>query len=112
MCLNYLANDESSRGRYDWALKQANGDSQVAAKNLSDILIKTYHGKPSFDWDFHLDRFLLDYEIKVFLEDFYGAQSWKDVPEAAKRACYKYYPGTKKLPVWEDIRPWGKGSSA
>ena len=51
-----------------------------------------------------LDRLLVDSDIKEFLSNEVGYNSWKDMPKSAGKHVFKNLGGTKKLPDWNLIR--------
>ena len=62
------------------------------------------HWKGGVDhiWDCHFDKFMCDYEIREFLRDTLGFQSWDDLNEDMRKCCYKFYP-KRNLPDWNMI---------
>ena len=116
LLLNHLRNHDLYKGRYDWAIRTVmpKGKTEVtpdiedaANKMVTDMLIRAMSGGPVYEWDCHLDRFFLDFEIKEFLSNYFGATCWADVSTPMKKMCYKNYP-KKSLPVWNDIVQLGR----
>jgi hypothetical protein len=52
----------------------------------------------------HLDKFLVDNDIKGFLIEYFDANSWDDISQEVKKAIYRNYPNRRRnLPVWDEI---------
>ena len=59
-----------------------------------------FKGGPAYNYDVSLDKFMVDWDIKQFLVDQVGINSWDDLDEESKVACYRDYP-KRSLPEWD-----------
>ena len=89
------------KGLYNW-LVNAKGkkDPVVAAKVMTQELDAHFKGGPAYNYDVSLDKFMVDWDIKQFLIDQVGINSWDDLDEESKVACYRDYP-KRSLPEWD-----------
>ena len=56
----------------------------------------------SLQYDVHLNRFMVHWDITQFLTDFAGVPSWDDMSEDDEMKCFRDYP-KKSLPVWDEM---------
>ena len=85
-----------------WALNRAKGDVEKAAELITDDMEEYYGGGHSLQYDVPLNRYMVDFDIKTFLDDYLGTTSWDDLSEEDKKKCYKDYP-KRSLPDWDTI---------
>ena len=92
-----------SGGLYGYLLKnKGDGDETKAIQTMNEELHNHWKGGIEFEHDVPLDKFLVDYDIKQFLQKYAGINSWDDLDEKGKRACYRDYP-RRSLPDWHTI---------
>ena len=84
--------------------KKYMGDISSIEKRTNEDLTKLGKKDHTYVFGAFLDEMWSDGSIKEFLQDFVGCSSWDDVPEDAKKICYKYYPKRRaELPDWDGI---------
>ena len=81
---------------------KGNGVPEVAAKTMTDEINAYWSNDIVYHYDCHLDQFMVDYDIKQWVEEHMGANSWDDLSDGCKKICYKNYPKTR-LPEWAHI---------
>ena len=59
---------------------------------MTDDLHNHFKDGFTFSFDNTLDRFMVDYDIKQFVEKYLGANNWNGISEDDKKACFKDYP--------------------
>ena len=77
-------------------------DDNVVIDRINKELIDLGSKPHRYSFNETLDKFLPDYYIKRFLQDFFNATSWDNVSDKMKKCCYKGYPN-RKLPDWGKI---------
>lgn len=77
-------------------------DDNVVIDRVNKELIDMGNKPHRYTYEETMDKFLPDYYIKRFLQDFLNATSWDSVNEKVKKICYKGYPN-RKLPDWDKI---------
>ena len=100
-----LLDPESPRttGLYGWLLShKGSGDRARAAKVMTTEINDHFKGGPAYRYDVSLDKFMVDWDIKQFLTDHVGCNSWDDLDQSSRIACFRDYP-KRKLPEWDDI---------
>ena len=90
------------QGLYGHLLDSANGDVQALEKRMTEEFNNYYKDGPTFSYDNHFDKYLVDWDIKTIMEDWLGENSWEDVSEETRKALYKGYP-RRALPDWSRI---------
>ena len=81
---------------------KGNGDHEKAAAKMTDELNAHWGNGYSLQYDIHLNKFLVDWDIKKFLTEYVGVNSWDDLDENSKRGCFRDYP-KRSLPDWDGI---------
>lgn len=81
---------------------KGNGDPEIAAKTMTDEINAYWSNEIVYTFDCHLDQFMVDYDIKQWVEEHMGANSWDDLSDGCKKICYKNYP-KQRLPEWAHI---------
>jgi hypothetical protein len=81
---------------------KGNGDRDEAVKTMNKELHNHFKDGPAYHYDVPLDKFMCDWDIKHFLNNYVGVDSWDDLNNEEKKACYRDYPA-KKLPQWDSI---------
>ena len=61
-----------------------------------------FKGGPAYQHKVALDKFIVDWDIKEFLQNHLGCNSWEDLDKSSKKACFKYHPN-RKCPKWHEI---------
>ena len=79
-------------------------DNDVVQERVNTELMELGNKPHQYVFDETLDKFLPDWYIKKFLQDYFNATKWDDVNKDNKAACYKGYP-KRELPDWNKIRP-------
>lgn len=83
--------------------KKGKTDVQIV-RTLNKEFHEVFNRPMNLRFHTHLDKYLVDNDIKTFLIDFFDANSWDDVPEEVKKSIYKDYPNKRRtLPVWNEI---------
>ena len=104
LALNYVRNlpqgDAGGLGKF--CLDKGGGDPGNAAKIMTDEIHNFWKDGYFLQYDTHLNKTMVDWDIKEFLINHVGVTSWDDLDEASKRACFKDYP-KKSLPEWNEI---------
>ena len=101
---NLPTGDDAGLGK--WVLDRADRDVDKAAKLIADDIDDYYGGGYSLQYDVSLNRYMVDYDIKMFLTTYIGIASWDDLSEADKKKCYRDYP-KKLLLKWNTIEREG-----
>ena len=88
-------------GLYNW-LVTAKGkkDHEAAARAMTKEIDDHFKDGPAYHYDVFLDKFMVDFNIKEFLNNHVGINSWDDLNEAGRKACFKEYP-KRFLPDWD-----------
>ena len=104
LALNYARGLQhgDGRGLGKYCLDKGGGDPAKAAKVMAQEIDDFWKHGPSLQYDFHLNKTMVDWDIKQFLTNHVGVTSWDDLDEASKTACFRDYP-KKSLPDWDDI---------
>jgi hypothetical protein len=96
-------NATSPTGLYGHLLgKYGDGNFDTAAKNMTAEMNKYWSKDITYEYNCHLDKYMVNYEIKKWVEQHMGVTSWSDLSEEVKNICFKSYPG-RDLPEWYDI---------
>jgi hypothetical protein len=99
--IDYLNNSGKTRV-IDGCKKYMGDDDNVVLERINTELIELGNQPHKYSLDETLDKFLPDYYIKKFLQDFLDATSWDTVSDKVKKICYKGYPN-RQLPNWDKI---------
>ena len=88
-------------GLYNW-LVTAKGkkDPEAAARVMTKEIDDHFKGGPAYHYDISLDKFMVDFNIKEFLNNHVGINSWDDLDEDGRKACFREYP-KRNLPDWD-----------
>ena len=99
---NLPPNADETKGLY-WHLVnvKGNGDAKVAADTMTKEINEYWNYNIAYTYDCYLDQFMVDYDIKKWVEENLGANSWDDLNDNCKRVCYKN-PG-RHMPLWSHI---------
>ena len=104
MALQYARNlaqgDNGGLGKF--CLDKGNGDPQKAANIMTEVMDSHYKDGFTFQFDTHLNKYMVDFDIKQLLADHVAITSWEDMDEATKAFCFKDYL-RKSLPDWDGI---------
>lgn len=84
--IKYTANDRTAR------TKQMTSDFA----NFGNLV-------HNYKFGYTLDHFWPDYSIKEFIKQWWHVYKFKDVDDDVLKQCYKDYPDSRNLPVWDDI---------
>ena len=99
--MNYALN--SGNSRVIEACKGYMGqDDRVIIDKVNSELTELGDKPHRYNYNETLDKFLPDWYIKNFLQNFLNATSWESVSDRVKKVCYKGYPN-RTLPVWDRI---------
>ena len=85
-----------------WVLNRANDDVEKATKLITEDMEDYYGGGNSFQYDFPLNHYMVDYDMKKFLVTYLGTTSCDDLGKEDKKKCFKDYP-KMSLPDWDMI---------
>ena len=99
--MNYTINSGNTRV-IESCKKYMGDDDNLVLERINNELIELGNKPHKYSLDETLDKFLPDYYIKKFLQDFPNANSWDKVSEKVKKICYKSYPN-RQLPNWDKI---------
>jgi len=91
-----------AQGLYGHLLQKTNGDEEALENRMTEELINYFKAGPTFSYDNNFDKYLVDFDIKTFMETWVGANNWDDVSEETKKALYRDYP-KRGLPQWSAI---------
>ena len=88
-------------GLYNW-LVTAKGkkDPKLASRVTTKEIDEHFKGGPTYHYDASLDKFMVDFNIKEFPINHIGINSWDNLNEEGRKACFKDYP-TQNLPDWD-----------
>ena len=96
-------NSQANKGLYNWCVRVKGGkDPVVAARVMTKEIDEHFSGGPAFNYDVALDKYMVEWDIKQFLNDHVGINSWDDLNEDGRKACFRDYP-KRELPEWELI---------
>ena len=96
-------NSDLDKGLYNWCVRVKEGkDPLLAASAMTKEIHDHFSGGPAFHYDVSLDKFMIDWDVKHFLQDHVGVNSWDDLDEAGRKACYRDFP-KRHLPGWDTI---------
>ena len=87
-------------------LSKGAGDRDEAAAKMTEELNDFYAGGASFVHGFSLDKFLVDYDMKMFAMESLGVESWDAMCAEWKSIFFKNYP-SRVLPKWDKIMEQG-----
>ena len=98
-------NSQVTKGLYNWCVNaKGKGDPSVAARVMTKEIDDHFSGGPSFHYDVSLDKFMVEWDIKQFLNDRVGINSWEELNEVDRKVCFRNYP-KRELPEWATIMP-------
>ena len=80
----------------------AKTETEMASRITSKLNGLFKAGKVDVQYDVHYNRFLTDYDIKEFLTNYIGVQSFTSLDEDTKKNLFKFYP-RDRLPEWSQI---------
>jgi len=89
-------------GLHGFCLRKGGGNPKEAAKVMTAEIHDHFKDGPNYVWGTSLDRFLVDWDIREFLTEHVGIESWADLDDKGKKICYKNYP-RRSLPEWNSI---------
>ena len=89
-------------GLHGFCLRKGGGNPKEAAKVMTAEIHDHFKDGPNYVWGTSLDRFLVDWDIREFLTEHIGIESWADLDDKGKKICYKNYP-RRSLPEWNSI---------
>ena len=69
---------------------------------MTDHLDAHFRKGPEFYFDVCLDKVVVDWDIKMFVEKYLPCNSWLDLTQSDMAACYLKYHG-RQLKTWEEI---------
>ena len=70
---------------------------------ITDDLHDHFKDFMTFVYDNNLDKYMVDWDIKQFVEKYLGCHSWDDLSKNDKQSAYKNY-SKRKLPEGSNIR--------
>lgn len=82
--------------------KYGDGNFDTASQNMTAEINKYWSRDITYVYDCHLDKYMVNYDIKKWVEQHMGATSWDDLSDGIKKICFKSYPG-RDLPEWSGI---------
>ena len=90
-------------GIYGALTKKDKNNMRAVELCMQEEMIQFFKMKPDFNLGVHLDYYFTDYDIKTFVETYHGGNSWEEIPNNVRKACYIDKYKIRDLPVWEDI---------
>jgi len=74
---------------------------------MTEELHKHWGNGVKYTWEYCLDKFLTDYDIRELLQTYLNMHCWNDCSEELRVTCFKNYR-TRDLPPWNMIMaaPW------
>ena len=94
--------DGGSGGLIGFCLKKGGRNFENAHMVMTKELHKHWEHGVKYTWEFCLDKFLIDYDIRELLQHYLNMHCWEDCNEELRSTCFKYYP-TRDLPQWNII---------
>ena len=80
-------------GLYNWLITaKGKKDPELAARVMTKEIDEHFKGGPAYHYDGSLDKFMVDFSIKEFLNNHVGINSWDDLNEEGRKACFRDYP--------------------
>ena len=104
MFANWLEGENPGLYRYFVGCKEGEPPKKTKAQ-IGERILKTFNNEfkdYSCDYNVHLSSFMCDYEIKQFLVNCLGRNSFNEVAETDLSKIFAYYPHNS-LPIWENI---------
>jgi len=89
-------------GLQGFCLSKGAGDRDAAAAKMTEELNDFYAGGASYVYGCSLDKFMVDYDMKMFAMETLGVESWDAMLEEWKSIFFKNYP-SRALPKWDQI---------
>ncbi|MDB4430327.1 hypothetical protein N9140_00035 [bacterium] len=108
LALNYAKqllpeNAKPGSGLYGHLVQRyGDGNSDTAAKHMTAEINKYWKRDITYVYDCHLDKYMVNYDIKKWAQYNLGATSWDDLDDRCKKACFKSYP-RRDIPEWDGI---------
>ena len=97
------AKDHSPKMIENGFRKKGNTDGERVRK-LNNECHEVFNRPMNLRFHTHIDKFLVDNDIKMLMMDYFDANSWDDVPLEVKKSIYRDYPNKRRnLPVWNEI---------
>ena len=97
-----IGDDGEPADLYRALVKQATNTTHIAA-SMKSLLVNYWKPDLQFNVGVHFDKFFTDHDIKEFLENWVGYNSWEQVPQNARQACYKHKWKLRDIPAWNSI---------
>lgn len=100
------AKNENGQGLYGFLLNSKGGPNKShdeAAKVMNEEIQHVFANGYTVSMHNPLDRLLVDFDIKEFLANEVGYNSWRDLPDREGTHVYKNF-ANKTLPDWSSIR--------
>jgi hypothetical protein len=98
-----LPTDGPSGGLYNWLVNaKGGGDEEKTMQVMTEELHNHWKDGVAYHYDVPLDKFMVDYDIKEFIVNYVGCDSWNELTDEMKKACYRDYP-RRALPDWNSI---------
>ena len=103
-CLDLPQGKEGGLGKFclnKGTTNKGTAKEVVSIEKTADIMTKELHDHfkdgYTLQYDVPLNKFMVDFDIKEFVKNYVGANSWDDLSEEDKRKCYRDCP-KKSLP--------------
>ena len=100
--VNLLPVNEGKSGLIGFCLSKGGGNWENTAAVMTEELDKHWKDGINYIWDCTLDKFMTDFDMKEFVKDYLGVQSWGDLNEEMRKCCFRNYP-RRELPNWNMI---------
>ena len=82
-------------GLFKYCLTKGGGNREKAEKKMTADLDAHFKGRPTYHYKVALDKFMVEWDIKEFLENRLSYNSWEVLDKKNKKACFRYYPNRK-----------------
>jgi len=89
-------------GLEKFCLMKGAGNRKAAAAKMTEELDDHYGSGATYVHGCCLDKFMVDYDMKVLAEETFGMNSWEEMDEGWKSIFFKKYP-SRELPKWDEI---------
>ena len=91
-----------SQGLLNSLLSKGGGNRDKFDKTMTAEFDAEFRDGPAFQHKVPLNKFMVDWDIKDFLGNYVGYNSWEDLENKSKKAGFKHYP-RRKCPEWHEI---------
>jgi hypothetical protein len=79
-------------GLFKYCQTKGGGNREKAEKTMTAELDAHFKGGPAYHYKVALDKFMVDWDIKEFLESHLSCNSWEDLDEKSKKGLLQVLP--------------------